>query len=83
MCFCYSYVILNELSIIGCEMKFGEKVKIVRQKLLLSQEDLAKELGISFATVNRWETGRTEPNFIKQRLFNDFCKQHNIDEENL
>ena len=59
-------------------MQFGEKVKIVRQRLMLSQEDLAKELGISFATVNRWETGRTAPNYIKQRLINDFCKKHDI-----
>ena len=36
-------------------MTFAEKVKYVRGKLLLSQEDLAKQVGVSFATVNRWE----------------------------
>lgn len=62
-------------------MQFSEKVKLVRQKLMLSQEDLARELGISFATVNRWENSKTEPNYIKQRLFHDFCKKHNINED--
>jgi DNA-binding transcriptional regulator YiaG len=64
-------------------MRFGEKVKLVRQKLMLSQEDFAKELNISFATVNRWENGKAEPNYIKQRLFNEFCKSHGIDEDKL
>ena len=36
-------------------MEFSEQVKYVREKLFLSQEMLAKELGVSFATVNRWE----------------------------
>ena len=26
-----------------------------------SQEDLARELGVSFATVNRWENGKAVP----------------------
>ena len=32
----------------------------VRASLGLSQEQLARVLGVSFATVNRWETGRTQ-----------------------
>ena len=39
-------------------MTFGERVKSARQKLGMSQQALAKELGVSFATVNRWEQGR-------------------------
>ena len=30
-------------------------------QLALSQEDLAREIGVSFATVNRWENGRFMP----------------------
>ena len=40
-------------------MSFAEKVKFVRTELKLSQEDLARELGVSFATINRWENGPT------------------------
>jgi len=32
----------------------------LRRRLGLSQEQLARRLGVSFATVNRWESGRTQ-----------------------
>ena len=38
------------------EAPFAAKVKYLRAKLMLTQEALAKELGVSFATVNRWES---------------------------
>lgn len=31
--------------------------KKVRRKLALGQEDLARELGVSYATIYRWEKG--------------------------
>ena len=34
-------------------MTFAEKVKYVRGKLLLSQEDLAKQVGVSLNTVEK------------------------------
>lgn len=49
-------------------------VKEVRRQLGLSQEDLAHALGVSFATVNRWENGKTEPSKLAQRQFEQFCK---------
>lgn len=39
-------------------MSFSEDIKRIRRKAFMTQEDFAKELGVSFATVNRWETGR-------------------------
>lgn len=36
-------------------------VREIRARLGLSQEKLAAKLGVSFATVNRWENGRTKP----------------------
>ena len=33
----------------------------IRQNLSLSQEELADKLGVSFATVNRWENGHSSP----------------------
>ena len=35
------------------------KLKKIRQLHGWSQKDLARELGVSFATVNRWENGKT------------------------
>lgn len=36
-------------------------IKALRVKLGLSQSELGKRLGVSFATVNRWENGRVRP----------------------
>ena len=35
-------------------MTFADKLKLVREKLLISQEQLAHEIGVSFATINRF-----------------------------
>lgn len=42
-------------------MNYSEALKEYRQKVLLTQEELAHELGVSFASVNRWERGLFEP----------------------
>jgi type I restriction enzyme M protein len=36
-------------------------IRDLRTRLHLSQEELAHRLGVSFATINRWENGRAEP----------------------
>jgi DNA-binding transcriptional regulator YiaG len=54
---------------------FPETVKEVRRQLALSQEELAYALGVSFATVNRWENGKTIPSKLAQRQFEQFCAQ--------
>lgn len=59
-------------------MLFAEKVKFVREQLFLSQEAFAKELGVAFATVNRWERGICEPNYRAKRLFHELCVKNNI-----
>ena len=60
-------------------MTFAEKIIVIRKHMYLSQEALAKELGVSFATVDRWETGKCEPNYKAQKAFSDFCNAHEID----
>jgi DNA-binding transcriptional regulator YiaG len=54
---------------------FPEQVKDVRQQLQLSQEELAHALGVSFATVNRWENGKSAPSKLAQRQFDLFCNE--------
>ena len=41
--------------------KFTALVKEIRRQLALSQEDLARRLGVSYATLNRWETVNPNP----------------------
>jgi len=64
-------------------MEFCQIVKIVREKSRMSQEDLARALNVSFATINRWENGKTHPNKLTQSVFFDFCQKQGIYIENL
>ena len=45
----------------GVSIKLSHKLLKIRQNLCLSQEELATRLGVSFATVNRWENGHSQP----------------------
>lgn len=60
-------------------MDFARMVKGLREKLLLSQTELAKKLGVSYATVNRWENGHHEPTFKDRRRIVALCKKHGVD----
>jgi len=57
----------------GCD--YAALVKEVRKQLALSQEDLARELGISYTTVNRWENGQSKPSKMAKILFDAFCQK--------
>src|ERR1039458_9611998 len=39
----------------------SEQIKTVRTQLRMSQQAFAAALGVSFATVNRWENGKAKP----------------------
>lgn len=60
-------------------MNFAEDIKKLRRKLFLSQEDFANELGVSYATVNRWETGKSKPTYKNMKLIDEYCKKNSID----
>ena len=62
-------------------MTFAEKVKYVRGVLLISQKDLAKELGVSNVTINRWENGSYNPSRLARKAFEDFCEKKNVAKE--
>ena len=50
-------------------------VKDIRRQLTLSQEDLARQLGVSYATVNRWENRQSKHSKIAKAQLDDFCKR--------
>ena len=54
------------------DQNLPELVKEVRRQLGISQEDLARELGVSFATVNRWENGKSQPSKLARAQFDNF-----------
>lgn len=52
---------------------FSGLVIAIRQQLDVSQEDLARQLGVSFATVNRWEKGHSQPSRLARAQLSAFC----------
>lgn len=45
-----------------------ERIRQIRQRMQLTQEDFAHLIGVTFSTVNRWENGKSSPNRIAARL---------------
>ena len=60
-------------------MRFSELVKDIRRQSLLSQTEFARELGVCFSTVNRWETGKTMPTYKAMKNIEAFCIRRSID----
>lgn len=69
---CCNYVIKVEVN----AMPFSNDVELLRKKLFLSQEDFAKEIGVSFTTVNRWESGKVFPNYKTLKKLADYCSEY-------
>lgn len=59
-------------------MTFAEKVLYVRTKLLLTQFQLAKELGVSLVTIARCETQNKKPQAVQYGKFLAFCEKKHI-----
>jgi transcriptional regulator with XRE-family HTH domain len=55
----------------------------IRNRLNASQGDLARMIGISYATVNRWENGHSQPNKASQLRLYDICKERKVDLEDI
>jgi len=58
---------------------FSLRVLKVRKLIGMSQEQLAAELGVSFATVNRWENGHTNPSHLALKQFEQLCNARLIE----
>ena len=53
-------------------------IKQIREYLNMSQTELAEQLNVTFATVNRWENGRTVPNKLAQTKLYEICKENDV-----
>jgi len=58
-------------------------VKEIRNKLNLSQEELAAKLGVSFATVNRWENEKIIPRGKARAAISMLIEESGLDQETL
>lgn len=45
----------------------SKNIKKLREKMMLTQEEFANVIGVSFQTVNRWENGKHEPTLKTKR----------------
>ncbi len=54
---------------------FSTLVLKVRTRLGLSQSAMAQEFGVSFATINRWENGKTLPSNLAKARFQSHCEE--------
>jgi len=56
-------------------MDYKVMIKKLRNKMFLTQTEFAKEIGVSIASVARWETGENEPTMkVKKKLNALFIK---------
>lgn len=58
-------------------MELKDIIKQIRIELGLSQEAFAKEMHLSFSTINRWENGRVVPNRLAKHTLVQLCKKNN------
>jgi transcriptional regulator with XRE-family HTH domain len=59
-------------------MTIGEKIKTARLELLLTQKQMAEELGVSVMSIIRWENEQNRPTLSMQRKFREYCQKMNI-----
>ena len=64
-------------------MSYADLIKKIRIELLITQTELAEMLGVTFATVNRWERGHHEPTIRQKRALRDLCHKKKIKVEGL
>jgi len=73
------------------EMDLGKIIFNYRKKFNLSQEDLAKEIGVTRQTISKWELNETSPD-LKQAIklaeifdidFNNILGRNNKEEKNI
>ncbi len=57
---------------------YSKSIKELRSKMTLSQTEFAQLLGVSFASVNRWETGKHEPTIKIKRKIKALMREYDI-----
>lgn len=59
-------------------MKYSEAIKKLRLIMCLTQTEFRALFGISYITVNRWESGKYEPTMRIKRKMKDFFEKEDI-----
>jgi len=62
----------------GMPMTYADGIKLLRKRMLVTQTELAKILGVAFVSVNRWENGEHQPTMKAKRKLAPLFKEHGI-----
>lgn len=57
----------------------GKKLREIRKKLFMTQDDLAKVLGVHWGTISEWERDVRNIGLKNQKKIFDLCKENNIE----
>lgn len=60
-------------------MSLSEEITIIRKKGLCTQTEFAERIGVSYSTVNRWESGKMNPNISAMKRLKAYCETLNIE----
>ena len=55
--------------------ELARKIRELRSKLGLTQEQFAAKVGVTFSTVNRWENGKGKPSPLAMRQINELMER--------
>ena len=53
-------------------------LKAIRNELNISQETLARDLNVSYATLNRWENNKAKPSRLAMDKLKNYCSSTKI-----
>lgn len=59
-------------------MSIDEVLKLIRKELGISQETLARDLNVSYATMNRWENRKAKPSRLAIDKLKDYCATNKV-----
>ena len=62
-------------------MNWAKNIKKLRNKMLLTQQELAKLLNVAYVSINRWENGVHEPTMKVKRELMKLFKENKIEVE--
>lgn len=64
-------------------MSLSDEIILIRKKGFCTQMEFAERIGVSFSTVNRWETGKMSPNVSTMKRLKAYCEALNIEFSNV
>ncbi len=62
-------------------MAIDEILKTIRKELNISQEQLARDLNVSYTTINRWENARRTPSRLAMMRLREYCAIKGVSQE--